>query len=123
MRKDVIKLFVKLFVVLFLPFEIFNLIYSHVEFNYTDNAMTKFRKVPRDIQVANLGSSHGYNFDYSDFPEYKTFRFNLSMQATNYDYHVINQYIDHMAENSVLFIPVSFGEVTGIQPDFQYEKI
>ena len=44
MRKDVIKLFVKLFVVLFLPFEIFNFIYSLVEFNYTGNAMTKFRK-------------------------------------------------------------------------------
>ena len=123
MKKEVLVLCVKLFVCLLLPFEIFNLIYSHVEFNFTDNAMTKFRKVPYGIQVANTGSSHGYNFDYSEFPEYKTFNFNLSMQATNYDYHVINQYINHMAENSVLFIPVSFGEVNGIQPDFQYEKI
>lgn len=123
MNKGVVRLLVKLFLVLLLPFEILNLIYSYVEFNFTDNGMTKFRKVPYGIQIANVGSSHGYNFDYSEFPEYKSFNFNLSMQATNYDYHILNQYIDHMEENSVMFLLVSFGEVEGIQPDFQYEKI
>ena len=77
MNKGVVRLLVKLFLVLLLPFEILNLIYSYVEFNFTDNGMTKFRKVPYGIQIANVGSSHGYNFDYSEFPEYKSFNFKI----------------------------------------------
>lgn len=123
MKKSMLTLFIKLFVFLLLPFEIINLIYCHVELNYTDNGITKFRKVPKDIKVANLGSSHGSAFDYSEFPEYKSFNFYLPMQGINYDYHILNQYVDYMAEDSVLFVLVSFGEVEGIQPDFQYEKI
>ena len=81
MKKSMLTLFIKLFVFLLLPFEIINLIYCHVELNYTDNGITKFRKVPKDIKVANLGSSHGSAFDYSEFPEYKSFNFYIRARS------------------------------------------
>lgn len=64
-----------------------------------------------DIQIANIGSSHGaYDFNYNDL-EYRGFRcFNYAnvSQTYNYDYAILKEYGGYMAPGSVLFIPVSY---------------
>ena len=80
---------------------------------YRDKAMyteDKFKNVPQNIQICNFGSSHGlYGFDYTDFEdEYTTFNFALTYQSLSYDYRILQQYEDHLAEGGVMFIPVSY---------------
>lgn len=105
------------------PFLIFNAVYTYAEFNISDNAVGKYKSIPDNIQIGNLGSSHGCAFDYDDYPEYETFNFFLPNQSINYDYHIFKQYHKKFAKDSVLFVLVSYGQVDGIQPPEQYEKI
>jgi hypothetical protein len=58
------------------------------------NSVDKFNAVPHNIQLANLGSSHGTDgFDYTGIP-YRTFNFALGGQHYPYDYAILNQYIN-----------------------------
>ncbi len=116
------KLFLSAFF-LFLPFLLINELYTCAEFGFSDNDVSKFKDVPHNIQVANTGSSHGCAFDYSNYPDLTSFNFFLPNQSINYDYHIFNQYADRFLPDSVLFILVSYGQVDGIQPESQYEKI
>ena len=70
----------------------------------------KFQHVPEGIQVCNFGSSHGRDdFDYSAWQdEYTTFNFALVMQTASYDFRILRQYIGHLAEGGVVFIPISY---------------
>lgn len=86
----------------------------------------KFREVPNNIQITNLGSSLGfYGFVYDDFPQYNCFNFAVSWQHHKYNYCVLNQYIDNLTENAVVFIPISYFDITRIEdePLHKYYKI
>lgn len=64
-----------------------------------------------DVQIGNLGSSHGaYDFDYTVLEErgYSCFNFANTSQSYNYDYAVLKEYGDYMTPGSVMFIPVSY---------------
>lgn len=64
-----------------------------------------------EINVGNLGSSHGaYDFVYTDLQNAGLICFNFAntSQSYDYDYAILRQYGQYMAENSVLFIPVSY---------------
>ena len=64
-----------------------------------------------EIHVGNLGSSHGaYDFVYDDILKkgYNCFNFANTSQTYNYDYAILQAYGQYMAEDSVLFIPVSY---------------
>ncbi len=81
----------------------------------------KFNTVPQNIQVCNLGSSHGeYGFDYSDL-EYTGFNFGLSSQTLSYDYRVLMHYGKQLEKGCVVFIPVSYFSFYGI-PETQMEN-
>lgn len=107
------KLFLLLFV-LFFPFEIINLLYKNAEYFFGDNDVSRFKNVPYDIQIANSGNSLGEQMDYSNHPELNAFKFSLLMQPINYDFHILEQYIDHFAKDSIFVIVLSYGEVDGI---------
>lgn len=109
-------------IVLFLPFVVINQFYKYAEYNFKDNNISVFRKVPKGIQVANLGTSHGGAFDYSYFPELKAVNMALPSQPLKWDLAVLNQYVDRFENDSVLFILVSYGEIDGIQPKIQEDK-
>lgn len=86
----------------------------------------KFSHVPQNIQLANVGSSHGvYAFDYSDFPEYTAFNMAVCWQHHGYNYHVLKQYIDCFSGNAVMLIPISYFDITRIdeEPLYKYYKI
>lgn len=109
-------------VILFLPFIIINQVYKYAEYNFNDNNISVFRNVPDEIQVANLGTSHGGAFDYSYFPELKGINLALPSQPLKWDKAVLDQYADRFVDDSVLFILVSYGEIDGIQPKEQEDK-
>lgn len=65
----------------------------------------------QNIQIGNLGSSHGmYDFNYDRITERGNICFNFAntSQSYDYDYAVLKEYAQYMDENSVLFIPVSY---------------
>lgn len=116
------KLFLLLFI-LFLPFEVINLLYKNAEYNFGDNDISRFKNVPYNIQIANSGNSLGEQMDYSNHPELNAFKFSLLMQPINCDFHILEQYIDHFEKNSVFIIVLSYGEVDGILSDEVYKVI
>ena len=71
-----------------------------------------FNFVPHNIQLANVGSSHGqcaFSWDALAAERgYETFNFALTSQSFLYDYSLINMHKDDFADGSILFIPVSY---------------
>ena len=81
----------------------------------------KFRNVPENIQLANLGSSHGfYTFIYNDFPEYVTFNFGMKAQHHVFNYYVLKQYLNNFSQNSVVLIPISYFDITRIMQEHHF---
>lgn len=70
----------------------------------------KFVEVPKNITISNIGSSHGvYAFDYSAYQEKETcFNFALVSQTLSYDRRVLEEYKDHLQNDGIMFIPVSY---------------
>lgn len=100
---------------LFFPFLILNFLYKKAEFEHGDSDVSKFFKVPENIELANLGSSHGkYSFDYSKHDEITAFNFALPLQPLDFDYRIARQYIRKMEKNSVLMIVVSWFEIDAV---------
>ena len=86
----------------------------------------KFTHVPQNIQLANVGSSHGAcSFDYDAFPNLVTYNMGISWQHHRYNYYLIKQYIDFFSENAVMLIPISYFDITRIEKDplYKYYKI
>lgn len=71
-----------------------------------------FNFVPHNIQLANVGSSHGqcaFSWDaLANERGYETFNFALTSQSFLYDYSLINMHKDDFSDGSILFIPVSY---------------
>lgn len=77
----------------------------------------KFAAIPNTIQICNFGTSHGMlAFNYEDFEdEYACFNFGLSSQSLSYDYRLFQYYGDRIVEGAVVFIPVSYPSLFGIE--------
>lgn len=86
----------------------------------------KFSHVPQNIQLANVGSSHGAcSFDYDDFPNLTAYNMGISWQHHKYNYYMIKQYVDSFAKNAVLLVPISYFDITRIEEErlYKYYKI
>lgn len=70
----------------------------------------KFKNVPDNIQICNLGSSHGlYGYNYEDIDEeYICFNFALVSQTLSYDYRILKNYQDKIGDGTVVFITISY---------------
>jgi len=118
------KLFGKfffLFVLVFSSIAIPNLLYINTNYwqGTVINPTKKFSNIPDDIQIANVGSSHGEcDFDYREISN-KGFNFALSQQYPLYDYLVLKQYINRFDKNAVLLIPISYFHITTMKTDFK----
>jgi len=83
--------------------------------------INKFNKIPDSIDVCNFGSSHGlYGFNYEDVERngYSCFNFALESQYISYDYRLIQQYGNHIGEDTIVFIPVSYFSFFGIDEEY-----
>jgi hypothetical protein len=97
--------------------------YLYIRTTYwKENDTKQFKNVPGNIQLANVGSSHGTeSFDYTGIP-YRTFNFALTGQRHVYNYAILKQYIEHFDKNAVLLIPISYFEITRIKLDFTDQR-
>ncbi len=72
------------------------------------NDTDKFLHVPTELQVINLGSSHGLNgFDYSE-ASIKGYNMALAAQGFYYDYRILKQYSSHLVDEAVVLLPISY---------------
>lgn len=65
----------------------------------------------QEIHIGNLGSSHGacdFSYDAITDKGYTCFNFANTSQSYNYDYAVLKEFGQYMADDSVLLIPVSY---------------
>ncbi len=90
--------------------------------SHDDDEIKKFYTMPSDIQIANIGNSHGlFGFNYEDLEaEYRCMNFSLTAQSLEYDRGIVNQYIDKMDEGSVMIIPISY--VSLFMSDYDFDE-
>lgn len=82
-----------------------------------DPITKKFATIPDTLQICNFGPSYGmYAFKYDALEsEYDYFNFGLSGQTLSYDYRLFQYYGDHIVEGTVVFIPVSYNSLFGVE--------
>ena len=69
-----------------------------------DDRTAKFKDIKPGIMISNTGSSHGlYRFNYEELgEEYNCFNFALESQRLSYDYRIVSNYSDYLAENGII---------------------
>lgn len=88
----------------------------YLQRNVCDNDRTaKFKDIEPGVVISNTGSSHGlYGFNYEKLGEkYNCFNFALESQRLSYDYRIVSNYSDYLAEDGIMFITVSFFSIYG----------
>lgn len=120
---QVLKLFYKFFFLIF-PYTIVNIIYINSDLWKYKDAVYKFNNIPKGIEVANLGSSHGLlSFDYSieNYKNLVCYNMALAQQTLDFDEKIFQQYIENFKEDSTIIICLSPFETNGI-PDYVLNK-
>lgn len=75
----------------------------------------KFMDVPSNIEICNLGSSHGkWGFNYSGYEtQYDCFNFGLGSQSLSYDYLLLQNYEEHLSKGCTVYIVISYFSLFG----------
>lgn len=111
MKKFCIKITILVGIVVLLLF-VYNSFFTHYVIKTDDSvySVAKYEKVPTEIEVANMGSSHGvHGFNYTHYSDkYNCFNFALLAQMLSYDWRILQYYGEYMNDGSVLIIPVSY---------------
>lgn len=86
---------------------IFSINWIYVEKTHDAN---KFDYVPSDIEICNLGSSHGlYGYNYQDIEDdYTCFNFALNSQSLSYDERILEYYQKNLSPGGVVVVDISF---------------
>lgn len=85
-----------------------NLAFFLVKGSLTPANVQRYLDAPEQIQVANLGSSHGQNgFSYVNYPDLAAVNLAFGYQTLEQDERVLLNYIDDFASGSALYIPIS----------------
>lgn len=72
------------------------------------NGTFKFHHVPDNINIMNLGSSHGeFGFAYEELDTLTGFNFGLRGQSHYFDLEILKEYSDRLSTGCVVIIPVS----------------
>ncbi|MGP1593869.1 MAG: hypothetical protein ACTTH8_01305 [Treponema sp.] len=89
-----------------------NELYKHSYYYKNQAGLNKFSSVPDTIEIANVGSSHGfYNFNYNNYSEYVTFNFGLTGQRHFYNLQLLKTYKHHFKKKAIVLIPISYLEI------------
>lgn len=108
MKKFFLKLFL-LFVLCSIPLLYINYNYKRTNYFKNQNNLENFFNVPYDLEMVNLGSSHGYvSILYSTIPEIKGRNFALPAQHFKYDYTILKLYKNHIKRGAIVLLPVSY---------------
>lgn len=88
--------------------------YKRVDKNDYD-CVKKFQTIPEEIEISNLGNSHGlYGYCYDNVSNYTCFNFGLVSQSLDYDYRLLEQYQGNLADGGIMFISVSYFSLFGM---------
>jgi hypothetical protein len=68
----------------------------------------KFKNVPQQIKLGNVGNSHGEKDFCYENTELASFNFALESQSFIYDSNLLDFYQENIAEGAIILIPVSF---------------
>lgn len=85
-----------------------------LNFHYIDTKspdyLDKYENIKTEIEIANVGSSHGlWGFCYENLEEsYTCFNFAMESQSLSYDYRLLEQYIEHFRNGGTLFLTLSY---------------
>ena len=113
MKKFVIKLIAAVCIVCALVAAL-NAVYVHMDIS-DDNDTDKFKNVPDNIVLCNLGSSHGqYGLCYDNYSGLSAFNFSLMAQSPDYDYRILQNYQDKLSDGAVVLMTVSYFSFYGI---------
>lgn len=114
------------FICLFFPLVILlplNILYMRTNYWQDENDVRRIKTTPYNVQLGNVGSSHGQNsFKYDVVDNYCCANLGLSAQRHSMSYLVLKQYIDHMQKNAVLLIPISYCEITNCYDVYYKEQ-
>lgn len=118
MKKFLGKLFIYITLCI-LVLLLFNHLYVHTNYWKAENNINKFINVPYDIQLCNLGNSHGnYGFKYDDnIYNIKAWNFAMDSQSYFYDYLMLQKYEKHLRKNAIVLIPISYCGISR-RPDY-----
>ena len=106
--KNVIKLLYKIIICVLFLIGI-NILFINTNFWKNQNDVYKFSKIPSNVKLINLGSSHGQcAFDYSQTSDVVAYNFALSAQPFYYDLCVLKQFHHKLSQNALVLIPISF---------------
>lgn len=99
-----------------------NVLYRSILNEKDSNDTVKFDDIPEQIQICNLGSSHGrdsFNYNMLSDVGYTCFNFALGAQLFSYDYRVLEYYQNKLTDGCIVFIPVSYFSLFGIEETAQ----
>lgn len=118
-----LKFFIAVVVVLF-PFLVINGLYIASEYSQGDSDIQKFKNMPENIQIANLGSSLGkFSFDYKNYPELNGFNMALLQQYLELDKSVLVQCKNKLSPNAVVMIIVGMIEYDSIPSEVTVSNV
>jgi len=84
-----------------------NTLFIHTNFWKNQNDVYKFSKLPDNITLINLGSSHGQSdFNYSDCTDVTAYNFALSAQPFYYDLQILKQYHKKLKQKKEVFLVI-----------------
>ncbi len=112
MKKLIIKISVALGIaVLFLC--ALNLAYINTNYWKSENDVYKFSKVPDDIEVAAIGSSHvGMHFKFDVVPDVNGFNFGLMGERYEDDFKILKMFAPHFKKNAAVVLMIEYFEIT-----------
>lgn len=113
MKKFLVRIFTYIVIVCVITM-ILNSLYVRLDTG-DKGEVAKFDAIPDNIEICNLGSSHGRSsYNYIELEDqYVCFNFGLSGQMLSYDYRILDYYQDKLAEGCVVFINISYFSLIG----------
>lgn len=108
MKQMFLKSCLFLFMII-LPFGYLNYRYKNTNYYKQLNGLGKFRNIPQDIQILNLGNSHEEaGIIYLNNTNKRGYNLALSSQPFEYDYYILDSYASCLADGAVVIIPISY---------------
>lgn len=118
MRKFIYKLTIYIIIIVLITLGI-NYYFAKTDARDSDYTL-KFKYIPDNIEICNVGSSHGlFGYNYEDLSNrYSCFNFGLVSQTLSYDYRLLDYYQDNIDKGAIVFVTVSYFSFFGQNEEY-----
>ncbi len=105
--------------ILVLPLIYLNQRYKNSNYFLQLNGLGKYRSIPQNIELLNLGNSHEEaGILYKDNIDILGYNLALASQPFEYDYYVLDYYSSYLKDGATIIIPISYFDW-----NYNYEKL